>query len=596
MSKDNFSKIISCLKNENLIFKKYSTKQQNTIFNENSHIGNIQSVLYADVYQYNALSDGIKKIYTDDDELNEYGDRGILDPNSVSYFNLFINGVLQPKVNYKIEKGLLVLKTKDVPLKGSPIIITFVTFRCEKTAELNSAITGGLLPSGDISIGPVSDIDINIQNTTNSYLKSEKIITSGPLSILAGYITDWEFMLVVSNISDIPINDVIVADTILLDSILDIKNLSLSDGDIIIKNNVINWNIDIINAGQSATATFKVKGFFKACGIRPLNRVFSVGSNSSGTIITDIVSGTFINVDKGLNIIKTIISGPTEVNVGKIGKWRVEIKLHNFSNNDISNVIVMDTLIPENINNIKFISMSHGSANLIEDGIVWSVDTLKSSEFSVLVVDIIGSFSIEGFRNLDTILAVGNIGADEIFSNLSQDFQIIVLPTTEPVQKQMLLQNFVLEEPPVGFLSVPKKWAFTLEITNITNDILKNVIVTDYVLLDKIDDIYVLAISSGDVSIYNDTVVWKIAKLLPGESLTATLEVKGFFNTTGLRSLSRSIATAININTNYCVISNIFSGSLIRVFDYIKDLKKTCIIVDKTFSKYRQKICFEDIN
>ena len=115
-------------------------------------------------------------------------------------------------------------------------------------------------------------------------------------------------------------------------------------------------------------------------------------------------------------------------------------------------------------------------------------------------------------------------------------------------------------------------------------------------MLDKIDSIYALSASSSNVSIHNDTVVWKIEKLLPGKSLTTTFEVRGLFNTIGLRSLSRAIATAININTGHCVISNISSGSPIRVLDYINDLKKTCIIVDKTFSRYKHKICFENIS
>lgn len=90
------------------------------------------SVLYdlllsATTYQYNALSDGGKE-YTDTDELMEYGNKGILSPASVSYYNLFVNGVLQPNVNYAISPGLLELLTTDVPPKNEPIILTFVTF------------------------------------------------------------------------------------------------------------------------------------------------------------------------------------------------------------------------------------------------------------------------------------------------------------------------------------------------------------------------------------------------------------------------------------------------------------------------------------
>jgi hypothetical protein len=82
----------------------------------------------AEVYQYSALSDGIKRVYTNADELKEYGNRGILSPQSVSYYNLFVNGVLQPAAYYTVEKGLLVFKTEDVPLKEQTIILQFVTF------------------------------------------------------------------------------------------------------------------------------------------------------------------------------------------------------------------------------------------------------------------------------------------------------------------------------------------------------------------------------------------------------------------------------------------------------------------------------------
>ncbi|MBP2078724.1 DUF4183 domain-containing protein [Oceanobacillus polygoni] len=80
-----------------------------------------------DTYQYNALSDGKSLLYTNKDELTQYGNRGILDPKSVSYVNLFINGVLQPPVTYEIQEGILQLKTSDVPPEGAPIILQFIT-------------------------------------------------------------------------------------------------------------------------------------------------------------------------------------------------------------------------------------------------------------------------------------------------------------------------------------------------------------------------------------------------------------------------------------------------------------------------------------
>jgi len=88
-----------------------------------------EETVKAEVYQYNALSDGVKKTYSNADELTQYGNRGILDPHKVSYFTLFINGVVQPNKNYDIEKGLLTLRTEDVPQKDAHITINFVTFK-----------------------------------------------------------------------------------------------------------------------------------------------------------------------------------------------------------------------------------------------------------------------------------------------------------------------------------------------------------------------------------------------------------------------------------------------------------------------------------
>ena len=77
-------------------------------------------------YQYFAISDGQKRIYTDADAIKKYGHHGIPGPCEASYYNLFINGVLQPRVNYEVEKGVLKLKTRDVPSEGQPVILESV--------------------------------------------------------------------------------------------------------------------------------------------------------------------------------------------------------------------------------------------------------------------------------------------------------------------------------------------------------------------------------------------------------------------------------------------------------------------------------------
>lgn len=90
-----------------------------------------KKVCKVDVYQYNALADGVRTTFTNDDEIKEYGSRGILDPKTVSQINLFINGILQPANVYEVEKGSLHLKTGDIPLKNTPIILQFITIYLE---------------------------------------------------------------------------------------------------------------------------------------------------------------------------------------------------------------------------------------------------------------------------------------------------------------------------------------------------------------------------------------------------------------------------------------------------------------------------------
>lgn len=76
--------------------------------------------------QYNALSDGVKRNYTNEDELKEYGNTGIIPPSDNIMCSLFVNGMLQPKVNYAIAAGNLNLLTEDIPPRNAPLIISFI--------------------------------------------------------------------------------------------------------------------------------------------------------------------------------------------------------------------------------------------------------------------------------------------------------------------------------------------------------------------------------------------------------------------------------------------------------------------------------------
>lgn len=85
--------------------------------------------MQAEISQYNTIGDGIKRTFYNDDELKEYGDQGILAPDDVSYANVFVNGILQPKQNYILKKGELTFTTQSVPAARHCVIILFITWK-----------------------------------------------------------------------------------------------------------------------------------------------------------------------------------------------------------------------------------------------------------------------------------------------------------------------------------------------------------------------------------------------------------------------------------------------------------------------------------
>lgn len=95
-------------------------------------------LLKAKTFYYIARSSGDRKEYTDQDALPAYHSSGVLSPEAVSYCNLFVNGMLQPKSNYTFLKGNLTFNTTDAPPKGVFIVMEFVVFQCP---------CGGILPA-----------------------------------------------------------------------------------------------------------------------------------------------------------------------------------------------------------------------------------------------------------------------------------------------------------------------------------------------------------------------------------------------------------------------------------------------------------------
>ena len=84
----------------------------------NPYIDNVETS------EYVSISDGIKKTYLNSDGIEEFN--VILNPLTISYANLFVNGVLQPPSYYTFVEGRLTLNTDDAPISGSYIILQFI--------------------------------------------------------------------------------------------------------------------------------------------------------------------------------------------------------------------------------------------------------------------------------------------------------------------------------------------------------------------------------------------------------------------------------------------------------------------------------------
>ncbi|MGW9127274.1 DUF4183 domain-containing protein [Paenibacillus chitinolyticus] len=84
-------------------------------------------ILQAKTAVFVTFSDGFRRIYRNRDQDPSYGRVRIPDPRTVSYMNLFVNAVLQPSSVYRVSRGKLKLRSPELPEKGVPIMLQFVT-------------------------------------------------------------------------------------------------------------------------------------------------------------------------------------------------------------------------------------------------------------------------------------------------------------------------------------------------------------------------------------------------------------------------------------------------------------------------------------
>ncbi len=78
------------------------------------------------VYEFVATSDGRRHTYVAGDAIKSYPLSRLLNADEVSYTNLFVNGMLQPKLHYKLADGKLIFLTDDVPIKHASIVLQMI--------------------------------------------------------------------------------------------------------------------------------------------------------------------------------------------------------------------------------------------------------------------------------------------------------------------------------------------------------------------------------------------------------------------------------------------------------------------------------------
>ena len=79
-----------------------------------------------ELYEYYMQAKENQRVFSYRDQVREYRNGKIPSPEDVSYMNLFINGVLQPAKNYEVIKDKLILKTIDLPLVDTILILQMV--------------------------------------------------------------------------------------------------------------------------------------------------------------------------------------------------------------------------------------------------------------------------------------------------------------------------------------------------------------------------------------------------------------------------------------------------------------------------------------
>lgn len=551
--------------------------------------------LPAITYQYNAQSDGVKRCYTNDDELKAYGNRGILNPELVTYYRLLINGVLQPKEYYEITEGMLYLKTADVPPKGAPIVLDFVTLLPTDILHWGKGKGSGILPWGCGTMDTSRDLSLQY-GMLSSQISIEKQGLSGPTSLYQGEIGRWEYTLEITNRGNQPVLGLTIYEHFPLDEILHCTYSDPPLGTVTLGEQVLHWEIDRLQPGEQVLLTITLQGCFLSTGKGTVGLTYTSEQGEKGPLRLNPVAGPEVEVHPGIAVEITLVTGPEEIPPSLRGNWQIQMKVVNLSGVTASELMITCITPLQGAQLGPPLCCSQGKITPRDQGFTWHLAPLSPKGMALASIQLGGAFPVEGYQSLLLPQGTGKLGASGVTLLFQEDQGVRVLSPGR-CQREGLEVKKELFPPGQGvFIGQWTSWHLTLSITNLRKSPLHNVTLVETILLDTWQQLHWHPPSQGQVSLSSNTLLWHIDTLLPGEGVSFSYEMQGTFHQRGLRPISRTLCTSVGPHCSPLTSSGYVGDPQIQVMDPLKDFKPTTIITEKVFSQCQHRTVLRDVS
>lgn len=483
----------------------------------------------------------------------------------------------------------------------------------QEKATLGLVITGGFSTVGEQGLNSVfamamseitgnrvisdhtPDIFINVEEERpQPHLNVLKRIIEGPTSTLVNTTNTWRVEIIVNN-SGIPLEGVIVEDLILLDQIVDVEVVEITKGSFIQNTNIFAWEVGDLGTSETQKIVLDIEGLFEVPGPRILNRSMATGTEpiTSDKIKSNISSPDLIDVfdelQSLLNIMKRVVEGPLTVIVGTENTWTAEIHLENLGNTAVTDIVLRDSFILDEITNIDILETTKGTIEIKDNHLKWFIDRLDPEEKVVLTVSLSGIIQSVGQRVVNAALAKGLIEDTDIEINSGPVGDLFIHIIEDETEAELDIDKEIIEGPLTVLENSISTWRVLISVSNPSSNKVSEIVNMDEILTDNLIDISDINISQGTIEIDNNRVIWSVGEVDPSQVATLELSIIGMFNTRGTRVLNRTFASGIDKDTGELIFSNIASPQEVNVIE----IKPECIIVNKVYSSCKQRECLE---